>query len=196
MCGRYEQIKTVGELESRFGVELEDELELPYSTDVRPTTMVPIVLPDRLTLARWGIVPPWEKEPKTKYPTFNARSEEVWTKPTFKNLLMGGRCGVPVPAFFEWPVIDGKKVKKRIAVVDDQYFIAGLHNVWNGQLRTCTMLTTAATPAMQGTHDRMPLYLPKLLEREWLNPSITRKEVEELLNIVPEVEFDIQDSTV
>lgn len=56
------------------------------------------------------------------------------------------------------------------------------------------MLTTGATDAMKGTHDRMPLYLPKELERVWLNPETTRKQVEELLRIVSEVRFEIVDA--
>jgi len=58
--------------------------------EYRPTATVPIVVEKRddrarlVTTARWSLVPPFAESLILKYPTFNARSETVSEKPTFR----------------------------------------------------------------------------------------------------------------
>lgn len=188
MCGRYEFTVSAEVLAERFKAKLDGELR--SSVNVAPTTQIPIVRPGEISMARWGIVPPWEKTFATKYPTFNARAEEIWEKASFKKLVPNQRCLVPVPAFYEWKVVNGEKIPMRIAPKNTEWGVAGLWSDWQGKT-SATMLTTGATDAMQGLHTRMPLFLPRELEAEWLQADLSRKEIDELLALQPSVIFDI-----
>lgn len=76
--------------------------------NLAPTDPIPIVRrnPDdglrRLDVGRWGLLPFWAKDVKLSYSTFNARSEEVETKPAFREACARRRCLVVLDSFYEW----------------------------------------------------------------------------------------------
>jgi putative SOS response-associated peptidase YedK len=83
MCGRFVMKSTSAEIADQFGLG-----EVPYLTpryNIAPTERIPIIRAPAGTrecsMARWGLIPAWSKEPKTEYSTFNARSETVAVKP-------------------------------------------------------------------------------------------------------------------
>ena len=91
MCGRFVVTESTEELIELFDID-QAAAELPGpSYNVRPTEQIPIILDSvksgpvvrRLESARWSLVPSFATELKSQYPTFNARSEEITTKPTF-----------------------------------------------------------------------------------------------------------------
>lgn len=129
MCGRYVMARAAGDLVALGGGELPDErLELRRSWNVAPTSDVPILLEREadgavrreLHVARWGLVPPWAKELAVGSRAFNARSETVASKPTFRAAVRARRCAVPVEGYYEWKAPapgakgpDGKAAKKQ-----------------------------------------------------------------------------------
>ena len=76
--------------------------------------MQPIVRPNQdsreseFALLRWGLVPLSARDAKIGYSTINARSEEVASKPAFREAFRKRRCLVPADAFYEWARIDAK----------------------------------------------------------------------------------------
>jgi len=67
---------------------------------------------------QWGFVPPWAKEGQFKRPLFNARSETIWEKPSFKNLIRRYRGIVPVNGFYEWQRKSDQKIANYITLKD------------------------------------------------------------------------------
>ena len=53
-------------------------------------------------MLRWGLVPSWSKESKTKHLLINARAEGVETKPSFRGPVRHRRCIVTASGFYEW----------------------------------------------------------------------------------------------
>jgi len=51
---------------------------------------------------RWGIAAPWSEPGSNPRPLINARSETLFTKPTFKHLAVEHRAVIPVNGFYEW----------------------------------------------------------------------------------------------
>ena len=51
---------------------------------------------------RWGLIPFWAKDIKIGFSTFNARAEEIDTKPAFREAFRQRRCLVPLDGFYEW----------------------------------------------------------------------------------------------
>jgi putative SOS response-associated peptidase YedK len=108
MCGRVKLEGDFSQLKTRF--DIPDGYPAPNyapSWNVAPTDSLPIVRYNAKTesrtldLMRWGLVPYWAKDIKIGYSTFNARCEEVDTKPAFRDAFKRRRCLVPVEAFYE-----------------------------------------------------------------------------------------------
>jgi putative SOS response-associated peptidase YedK len=77
----------------------------------------------------------WSKDDKLQYSTFNARSEDFRTKPSFRDAWKWGqRCLVVTDGFYEWKKLDAKGKQKQpyaIAMTDDgQMVMAGLWAKW------------------------------------------------------------------
>ncbi len=129
----------------------------------------------------FGMVPRWAKEPKSKYPTYNARSETVAEKATFRDSWRQGRhCIIPAESFFEPDWRSGKSIPTRMQRADGQPMgIAGLWEDWkspDGELiYSFTMLTINAADhaVMRNFHKpedekRMVVILPESRYQEWL----------------------------
>ena len=104
-------------------------------------------------MMRWGLLPYWAKDEKLSYSTFNARSEEIRTKPAFRDAWKRGqRCLAVTDGFYEWKKLDLKgKVKQpyAIAMADNgEMVMAGLWDRWRdpksgSEVLSCTVLTCA-----------------------------------------------------
>lgn len=134
-------------------------------------------------LGRFGMVAPWVRDIKKQVRnTYNARSETVAEKPSFRNAWAKGQhCIVPTMSFFEPDWRTGKAVPTRIERTDGiPMGIAGLWDRWpspEGELIfSFTMLTINATdhPVMNQFHrpedeKRMVVILPEDQYDAWLD---------------------------
>lgn len=192
MCGRYVMARAVGDLVAELEAEADANLELRASWNVAPTTDVPIVL-ERLVdgalrrqvhVAKWGLVPRWAKDAGVAVRSFNARSETVLEKPTFRAAVKARRCAVPVEGYYEWKKLSGGTKQPYFVHPKDGSLIsfAGLYEWWkdpekddadpDSWLLSCTILTMAAPPKgeLATLHDRLPVPLSPAAMAEWLSP--------------------------
>jgi putative SOS response-associated peptidase YedK len=123
----------------------------------------------RLDLLRWGLVPHWIKDIKETRQPINARGETIAVTPMFRDAFARRRCLVPADAFYEWQTVDGGKLPWAIAREDGVPLVFG--GVWEGWrvpdgtvIRSFTIVTTSANPALRPLHERMPLVLEA---RDW-----------------------------
>lgn len=197
MCGRFARRSTQEVLADWFGVELEDMPWFAPTFNATPQSTQPVVRLNRdsgsreFALMRWGLVPFWAKDPKFGYSTFNARAEEVPTKPAYREALKKRRCLVPADAFYEWQRLD-KKNKQPYAIAlksGEPYAFAGLWETWKPQagspLETFTILTTDPNELMQPIHNRMPVILEPQDHERWLDPGDPARPPVDLLRPYP-----------
>ncbi|MDQ6820274.1 MAG: SOS response-associated peptidase [Actinomycetota bacterium] len=187
MCGRYSLAATnLGEVRARFPIGEAVELRTRYN--VAPGDEVLAVTTDREgasrgELLRWGLVPSWAQTPDTGLKMINARVETVAERPAFRSQLERFRCLVIADGFYEWQRMpEGHKRAFHITRTDGELFaFAGLWSIWHGDddqsLRTCTILTTAANPALAAVHDRMPIILTRSQEAAWLGRDAAPHEL-------------------
>ena len=104
-----------------------------------------------LVAGQWALIPWFAKERKLKYPTCNARSEELSGKASYKHpWARGQRCIIPALAFFEPCWETGRHIPWRFTRPDGApWGLAGLWNTWTdpatGELvESYTMLTINA----------------------------------------------------
>jgi putative SOS response-associated peptidase YedK len=191
MCAHYESVHQQTLLKQYLGVELPSALA---RRDVWPGLTSTFIrrhphadggdnaVPDREALAgTFGLIPHWAKDNKIARHTYNARSETVADKPSFRDACRQARhCIIPVQSFFEPDWRSGKAVPTAIRRLDGSPLgVAGLWSEWRspqGQnIHTFTLLTINADahPLMQHFHKpqdekRMILILPPTSYDDWL----------------------------
>ncbi len=178
MCGRYAASRSVDELKRLFRT-VNAPANVAPSWNVAPTQPAPVVRlhphtgERHLDLLRWGLVPHWTQDLKSARSPINARSETAAVVPMFRDALAWRRCLVPMDAFYEWQVVDGAKVPHAVARADGAVMVAaGLWEGWRGPggevVRSFTILTVDACPALRRLHERMPVILEAADFAGWL----------------------------
>jgi putative SOS response-associated peptidase YedK len=197
MCGRYTLASPTERLAEEFGVDAAS-IELAPNYNVAPTQQVAAVLDEggqrRLEVLRWGLIPPWADDPGIGSRMINARSETAPGKPSFRRAFRERRCLIPADGFYEWQRTNGAKQPYYIHMEDGRPFaFAGLWESWSkgeGEIRTCTILTTGANALVGEVHDRMPVILAHDTYDVWLDPASERDELTGLLAPYPEDEME------
>ena len=192
MCGRFTLHTPESELVEFFGPQITHGI-IPFFPAYTPRFNIApaqTVLTIRMQTIgngfeavgmRWGLIPSWSKA-LTVPPLFNARSETVAEKPSFRTAFHRRRCLIPADGFYEWQVLSPKqKQPQYITLRSGQPFaFAGLWESWQPpdgpRIESCTILTTAANAFMQPLHDRMPVILSRDEYAPWLNPELSEPE--------------------
>lgn len=193
MCSNYVPVTRMDRMLKFFGVQ-RDRDETPH--DVYPTGLAPFI---RLTTegteggkptmvaedGHFGLVPHFATELSYGRRTYNARSETVAVKASFKLAwARGQRCIIPAEHFYEPNWETGKAVRWRISQpMDVPMGIAGIYWTWrapDGKVEhTFAMLTVNADghPVMSrfhkpGDEKRMVVILDPKDYEGWLTCSV------------------------
>ena len=174
MCGRMTLTRSAGEIAEAFalaaaipdpvsGGAVGSELRPRYN--VAPSQDVLTIEAGRVPVwRRWGLVPGWAKDPSIGGRLFNARSETVATKPSFRAAFRKRRCLVAADGFYEWTPRDRGHRPHHFTAADGGLLgFAGLFETWHGPggevVDSCTILTTEANEDLAPVHPRMPVIL-------------------------------------
>ena len=153
----------------------------------------------------WGIIAEYMDTPEKikimRKSMVNARSEKVLgDKRSFWHRIRNTRCLIPVTGIYEHREIQGwkNKVPYHIRLKDRTMFcLPGLYHFntripsdpQTGEMRGMfSMLTRSGNTVMRQIHNsgdnayRMPLFLPKDLELQWLDPNLTDQSMADILN--------------
>jgi putative SOS response-associated peptidase YedK len=195
MCGRYTLSVPLSDLVDVFDVQ-PPTFEYPLRYNIAPTQHAPVVARSggsrRLGLLRWGLVPPWAKDPAVGSRMINARSETVADKPAFRKAFERRRCLVPADGFFEWKkeaAREGGRTRKTPYWIHRPsrvpFAFAGLWERWGKDeedaLYTFTILTTEASAPIRHIHSRMPAILSREAADRWIDEEASREELLSLL---------------
>lgn len=171
MCGRYALWKLKEFQEKAISKVKPYKLKPRYN--IAPSQDAPIITEEGLDMARFGLVPPWEKEFETKFSTINARAENIATSRLYSRLLKGNRCLIPANAFFEWKATNKGKQPMLIKLKDrDTFYFAGLFDIWHKgekeEQKSFTIITCTPNSYMATIHNRMPVILERDEEKPWI----------------------------
>ena len=166
MCINFTPTRKSSWVKAQFGVELPAS---DYPVEAYPGYVAPIVVKSHNTdrvacgLAKFGLIPSWAKDSKISRHTYNARSETVREKPSFRQAWKQRRYAIAIlDNFYEPSYVSGKAERWRIELESqDPFGIASLWDTWTdpstGELVTSfTMLTVNADshPVMKQFHKR------------------------------------------
>lgn len=168
MCGRLTLTSSAEEIASVFRLATLPQVEPRYN--LAPTQPSLIVRGNaqgshEAKNARWGLLPQWAKDASFGSKTFNARSETVAEKPSFRDAYKKRRCLVPSNGFYEWEKRGTKKQPWYFHLPGQRLFaFAGLWERWidpetEQEVRSFTILTLPANADLERLHHRMPLIL-------------------------------------
>ncbi|MEG0948188.1 MAG: SOS response-associated peptidase [Bacteroidales bacterium] len=143
---------------------------------------------------QWGLIPYWIKNPTEattiRNQTLNARSESIFTKPSFRGPIRHQRCLVPVTGFFDWHHEKDYKIPYFITVKNEPIFsLAGIYDYWKNpvtqqEILTFSILTTNANEMMTDIHNtnfRMPVILSADDEQKWIDPYLDMAQIQALM---------------
>jgi putative SOS response-associated peptidase YedK len=161
--------------------------------------------PDELQFFRWGLIPHWVKASAEadilRKQTLNAKSETVFTLPSFRSYIKSRRCLIPSTGFFDWREYDKKKYPYHILVRDEDsknsirpFCFGGIYSQWvdkeGGEtIDTFSIITTPANKLMEIIHNtkkRMPLIIQKSDEDRWLDSKLDEAQIKELMKPYPD----------
>jgi len=190
MCSRYNLTSPPEAVRAAFGYA--DTPNFPARYNIASTQPIPVVLRDssgarRFRFMRWGLLPPFVRDPKSFPTLINARFEEVLNKPSFRHAVRRRRCLIPADGFYEWTGPKGKRRPFHLHPHDPRLIaFAGLYETWQdpegGELDTVVILTCAANRTVGALHDRMPVVLLSEQYEDWLDAR--RVSAEEALTMI------------
>lgn len=208
MCGRY-TLATPDPAQIRARFPVGEAVEVRRRFNVAPGDDVLAVTTDREgaprgELLRWGLVPHWAERPESPLKMINARAETLDQRPAYRDAFGRFRCLILADGFYEWSAVPapggygGRPIKQAFHITrpgGEPFAFAGLWSTWRGsgaEIRSCTIVTTAANPAVAPLHDRMPVILAPGTEAAWLDPATPRSGLTELLAPLPVAETSVR----
>jgi putative SOS response-associated peptidase YedK len=170
MCANYTPVTREERLRAWFAAGHPAPALVHYPEETWPGYPAPFVRQSRdatapgreLAVGLFGLIPHWSKDLTIGRKTYNARSETVAEKPSFRDAWrLGRRCIIPAESFFEPQWESGRAVRWRIRRKDSASMgIAGLWSHWTGpdggELLSFTMLTINAADHAVMRHFHKP----------------------------------------
>jgi putative SOS response-associated peptidase YedK len=194
MCGRYAITSAPEAIRALF--RYRQQPNFPPRCNVAPTQPIPVVRlvngKREFALVRWGLLPPWVKDPKTFSLLINARGETVRDKPAYRSAMMRRRCLIPADGFYEWQALGGRKQPYYVRPKSGgPIAFAGLWETWMGpngeELETGVIVTTKANRTLAAIHDRMPVVVPPEAFDLWLDcANVDDRTAEALIAPAPD----------
>lgn len=193
MCGRYALYESSTHHRQHFAAM--NELNFGQHFNIAPSQTVPVVRVDdagirKFSMARWGLIPSWVKDPEELQQPINAKAETAAIKPMFRHAFRTSRVLVPADAFYEWMPINGKQPYLIHMRNGEPMGMGGLLESWHGpegEITTFTILTTTPNPIMAKIHDRMPVIIQPENYAAWLDPKLADVDkIQELIQPYPE----------
>jgi len=124
---------------------------------------------------QWGLVPHWYKpgQHTLKFP-YNARIEDIASKPMFRSPIRFRRCLIPATGFFEGQATPQSSQPYLLGHQAQELFaFAGIWDTWqdpdtNHITHSAAILTQAALPQFNYIHHRLPIILSPANYQQWL----------------------------
>ena len=191
MCTNFTPTRKAPWVKEHFGIDLPTS---DYPVEAYPGYAAPIVVKSHNSgrvacgLARFGLIPSWAKDDKISRHTYNARSETVREKPSYRNAWKQRKYAITLLDNFYEPHYESAKAERwKIELASKEPFgIASLWETWtdpnSGQVVTSfTILTVNADehPVMKqfhrlGDEKRTPVVLSTSQFDQWLSADETQ----------------------
>lgn len=150
--------------------------------NISPLTDVSIITQECSDLVQsytWGLVPASQKKPFNQGTLYNAYSEGIASKISFRIPIREKRCLILADSYY---ILRSKLDYYRVYVQNTPLiFMAGIYDSWTGQgirINSCAILTQRCINRdIAEIHNINPVILSKEEADQWLDPSLSLPEV-------------------
>lgn len=181
MAERY-ALYEIEKLRDRFTLPNGVPAGVKRSYNISPTQLGAVVVNRdgvaTLERMKWGFIPATAKDSNSvfRYKTYLAKSEGIFSKPTWQESIRHSRCLVPANGFYEWQQTTDGKLPYYVRPTDQDLFaFAGIYSSWTDPQGE-TWGTYAIITTLYDRGPKKPLQRAVILrpgdEAEWLNPAI------------------------
>ena len=213
MCFYNSQSKRAMALAKRYGrktdiLEMVQEIiDEQYKVTAFANPDCAIVTPDsELQVAKWGLIPrwtkTWEEAAKIRKMTLNARSETIFSLPSFRTSIKTSRCLIPSTGYFEFHHEGKEAIPYYIFLKSEDLFsLGGVYDEWQNpatkeMMTTFSVITVQANELCAKIHNggknpgRMPLIISRDKEEQWLDACLKLPGVNDFLRPFNSVMMD------
>jgi putative SOS response-associated peptidase YedK len=200
--------KKARELAVRYGRKTDlietyrETLEEKYhiSAFTNPDCIVITEKPE-MKMMKWGLIPFWSKDEKNAFEirkmTYNARSETIFHKLSFRNPIKSKRCIIPSTGYFEYHHEGTETIPYYIYLKTEEIFsFGGIYDSWYDKetgdtFYTYSIITTEANRFTGEIHNggeepqRMPLILNVEDEEMWMDHGLSNEKINKLMKPFP-----------
>ncbi len=182
MCGRYSIYTNSHNLSAFYSAKIMGLLP-PPTYNASPGAQHPVLVNfshSKLLLPMsWGLTPSWSTDSRFSSHLINTRVESIFTKPTFRRLIIKNRCLIPANGYFEW---DSAKNPYFFHSSDQPIIsLAGLYDVWESPdgspVFSYSIITTPSPKEFESIHPRSPLTISKSKIGDWLSGFINQSSL-------------------
>ena len=177
MCGRFSQTANQKKLSEEFGIPPDSIPPVRPRRHIVPLQPVAALVKRaelKIDFFLWGLIPVWAKDAGIGKRMFNARSESLAVRPSFRGLFQSQRCLVLADGFYEWKKEGANKIPYYIRLKSGKPFgFAGLWSHWlsrdGSEIKSCTVITCTPNALIQKIHHRMPVIISAEDRGAWLD---------------------------
>lgn len=176
MCGRKTLTWDIQSIIEELTVDCWLNYDFQPSYNIAPTQLSPVLYGKDnkriVDIMQWGLIPQWSTDTSISAKMINARSETIFEKPSFQNLIHQNRCVIITDGYYEWKNSGSHSQPYYIYHKNNALiFMAGLWTTWQQkdvQIQSYTVITTTPQPEINHIHSRMPLILESENINHWI----------------------------
>lgn len=196
MCGGYGTVIKKESIAKALERNIREGKDYYQNYLFRPGDLAPVITdsaPNSIQEFKFGMTPSWEKQERFY---FNARGEDVVTKPSFRVQIRKKRCVIPATHFIEGTTNEKWKRPYLLFLKRKPFFFAGIWDEWVNPVNEqkvfgFAIITTEPNNVIKSIpHHRSPVILPAGHERTWLNPESPLMKITSLIGPTSEREMD------
>ncbi|XGC79454.1 SOS response-associated peptidase family protein [Bdellovibrio bacteriovorus] len=188
MCSQYTLKAQAKLLADIYHTDVDKSFEEIIDMQIFPYKPGIVFKDGELAKLNYSLVPSWSKERRVKFATYNARIEDIETKPTWKGPFIDRHCVVPITAFIE-PIYEGEWGGNMVAFGKEKILhAAGIWDRWKDAttgevVESYAILTSPPYPFIaKAGHDRSPIFIKESAIHEWVSlQSKDPKEIKQFL---------------
>lgn len=207
MCFNISIVSSIDAIEQQFNAEFHIDFSFESKKHISAFTnpQIPVITSKKRDLIQpfyWGLIPHWvkdkQKADEIRRMTYNAKSETVHEKPSFKDAFKKNRCLVIADGFYEWQSTSSGKICHYIRFPDQNLFaFAGIWSDWKNNstmelINSVSILTQPANEMMANIHNikkRQPVILDRECQGEWLKSNL---DYDHILNVAYNIDLTSQ----
>ena len=202
MCFNISIVSSVDAIEQQFNAEFHIDFSFKPKKHISAFTnpKIPVITSDEPHVIQpfyWGLIPHWVKDRQKvdsiRRMTYNAKSETVQEKPSFRDSIKNKKCLIITDGFYEWESTSSGKICHFIKPTNDAIFaFAGIWSEWVNQstgaaINSTSILTQPANTLMAKIHNikkRQPIILRGNHQNDWLQSN---QDFESLLKATQQI---------